>query len=59
MLPYIILFVLGEDGEPFLEERDKLVSHLIEFGDVRVGVDIAEPGADRIVDEKQIRKLMP
>lgn len=59
MLAYIILFVLGEEGEPFLKERDKLVGHFIELSNVRIGVDIAEPSADGVVDKEQVRKLMP
>ena len=59
MLPYIILFVLGEDGEPFLEESDELLGHFVELGNIRIGINIAEPGTDGVVNKEQVRKLMP
>lgn len=56
---YIVVFILGEQLEPLLQESNKLVSHNVEFAYISVGVDIAEPRADRVIDEEDIGELVP
>jgi len=56
---HIIMLILGEQGKPLLQEYDELVGHLIQLAKVAVGVDVAETGADGIVDKHDVGKLVP
>ena len=58
-LTYIIVLVLGKDGKVLLQESHKLLGHLGQLGNVAVGADVAEAGADGVIDEEEIRKLAP
>ena len=51
--------MLWEDGEPLLQEGGHLDRHLVQIMNVRVRVHITEAGSDRVIDEKQVRKLIP
>lgn len=56
---YVVMLVLGEHGEPLPEELDKLLGHLVELVQVCIGVDITETGSNGVVDEEQVRELVP
>lgn len=56
---HIIMLILREETEPLLEENGELVRHFIKLRYVAIGVDVAETGSDGVVDEQQVRKLMP
>ena len=51
--------VLWENGEPFLQEGRHLHGHLIQVVQIRIGVHVAEASSHRIIDEQQVRKLIP
>ena len=51
--------MLWEDGKPLLQEGGHLDRHLIQIMNIRVRVHITEAGSDRVVDEQQVRKLVP
>lgn len=48
-----------EHREPLLEENYKLICHFVELGDIAVGVDVTEAGANRVVDEEEVGELVP
>lgn len=51
--------MLWEDGEPLLQEGGHLNRHLVQIMNIRVRVHITEAGPDRVVNEQQVRKLVP
>lgn len=53
------MLVFGEQPEPLFQKDDKLPGHLFELVDVAVGVDVAEAGADRVVDKHDVGELVP
>ena len=56
---YIVMFVFWEQREPLLQEDNKLLGHLVELADVAVCVDVAETGADGVVNKHDVGKLVP
>lgn len=53
------MFILGEQIVPLLQEGDELGGHVVQLAQVGVGVDIAEAGANGVVDKEDIGKLVP
>jgi hypothetical protein len=53
------MLILREQLEELFQKNDELVCHLIKFMGITVCVDIAETNADWVVDEKEIRELVP
>jgi len=56
---YVIIFIFRKDCEPFFQEEDELVFHFIKLVNVAVRVHVAKTGADRIIHEEQVGKLIP
>jgi hypothetical protein len=53
------MHVFREQLEPLGQEGHELVCHLLQLGDVGVGRDVAEAGPHGVVDEQEVRKLVP
>lgn len=56
---YIVVLILREERKPFLEENQKLLSHLVELTQVAVCVHVAESRADGLVNKKQVCEFVP
>ena len=53
------MLVLREQSEPFLEEDDHVLCHLVQLAQIAVCVHITKAGPYRLVDEEQVCKLVP
>jgi hypothetical protein len=53
------VFILWEQSIPLLQKDDELVRHLVQLAHKGVGIDVAEAGADGVVDEQNVGKLVP
>jgi hypothetical protein len=53
------MFKVRKQGKPLLKKSDKLVCHVIELGNISIGVDVAEAGANRVIDEEKVREFVP
>lgn len=58
-MPYVVMFILREHLKPFLQKRYELIGHFVQLVEIVVGIDKTVPGANRIVDEKEVREFVP
>lgn len=53
------MFIFREESKELFKKDNELIGHFIEFMDVGVGVDVAEPSSHRVVNEEQVGELVP
>jgi hypothetical protein len=56
---HIVVFILWKQSIPLLQECDELISHVVQFVEIRVRIDVAKAGADGVVDEQDVGELVP
>jgi hypothetical protein len=53
------VLVLWKQSIPLLHKDHELLGHIIQLAEVGVGIDVAVPGADGIVDKQDVGELVP
>lgn len=55
----VIAFIFGEQLKELLHEDDELSSHLIQLMEIAIGIHVTKASTDGIIDEQEIRELIP